>query len=118
MTLSTTPSPLQEMPASMVSPSIDAQETPETVSPAQSPHPGEGLASRSFLGLLATQFLGAMNDNIFRWLVVPVGKDLVSPEYQGATVSAGLAMLVLPFCSWPDWPATWPIASQAAGHHR
>jgi acyl-[acyl-carrier-protein]-phospholipid O-acyltransferase/long-chain-fatty-acid--[acyl-carrier-protein] ligase len=97
MTLSTTPSPLQEMPASMVSPSIDAQETPETVSPAQPPHPGEGLASRSFLGLLATQFLGAMNDNIFRWLVVPVGKDLVSPEYQGATVSAGLAMLVLPF---------------------
>ncbi|MBN1909672.1 MAG: hypothetical protein JW818_08035, partial [Pirellulales bacterium] len=34
-----------------------------------------GLMSRSFWGLLVTQFLGAANDNLFRWLVVPIGKD-------------------------------------------
>ncbi len=34
---------------------------------------GDGLASRSFGGLLVTQFLGAMNDNMFRWLVIPIG---------------------------------------------
>ena len=39
--------------------------------------PRGGLLSRSFLGLLCTQFLGAINDNMFRWLVVPIGKDLV-----------------------------------------
>ena len=35
--------------------------------------PAHGLMSRSFLGLLGTQFLGALNDNMFRWLVVPIG---------------------------------------------
>lgn len=56
-----------------------------------------GLLSRSFLGLLATQFLGAMNDNMFRWLVVPIGKDLAGEQYQNLALSAGLALLVLPF---------------------
>jgi len=74
-----------------------ADELPDPGPLAKTPPTGEGLASRSFLGLLVTQFLGAMNDNIFRWLVVPVGKELAGPEYAGAAVSAGLAMLVLPF---------------------
>jgi len=56
-----------------------------------------GLASRSFLGLLVTQFLGATNDNIFRWLVVPIGKDLAGPGNEGIALSAGLALLVLPY---------------------
>ncbi|RMG32659.1 MAG: MFS transporter, partial [Planctomycetota bacterium] len=30
------------------------------------------LTSRSFLGLLVTQFLTAFNDNMFRWFVVPI----------------------------------------------
>lgn len=61
-------------------------------------HDGRGgLASRSFIGLLITQMLGAMNDNIFRWFVVPIGKDLVGEEYKTLAVSAGLALLVLPF---------------------
>lgn len=58
---------------------------------------GGGLASRSFIGLLITQMLGAMNDNIFRWLVVPIGKDLVGEQYKTLAVSAGLALLILPF---------------------
>ncbi|MBN2021616.1 MAG: MFS transporter [Pirellulales bacterium] len=56
-----------------------------------------GLLSRSFLGFLATQFLGALNDNMFRWLVVPIGKDLVGEEHAAAALSAGLACFVLPY---------------------
>ncbi len=56
-----------------------------------------GLRNRSFLGLLVTQFLGATNDNIFRWLVVPIGKDLAGPGNEGIALSAGLALLVLPY---------------------
>ncbi len=63
-----------------------------------SEHPGrEGLLSRSYVGLLVTQFLGAMNDNIFRWFCVWIGKDLVSEQFEDLAVSAGLALLVLPF---------------------
>ena len=36
-----------------------------------------GLRSVSFLGLLGMQFLTATNDNIFRWLVVGIGKRYV-----------------------------------------
>ncbi len=57
----------------------------------------DGLRSRSFLGLLVTQFLGALNDNIFRWLIVPIGKDLVGPKHAALALSAGLACFVLPY---------------------
>ncbi|HIQ20964.1 MAG TPA: MFS transporter [Planctomycetes bacterium] len=53
-----------------------------------------GLLSRSFLGLLVTQFLVALNDNMFRWLVVPIGKDLVG---QDLALSLGGACFLLPF---------------------
>ncbi len=33
----------------------------------------DGVLSWSFGGLLVTQFLGALNDNMFRWLVIPIG---------------------------------------------
>ena len=56
-----------------------------------------GLSSRSFLGFLATQFLGAVNDNMFRWLVVPIGKQLIPEENAAVALSAGLACFVLPF---------------------
>lgn len=64
--------------------------------------PGDGdlrgtLRSRSFLGLLITQFLGAVNDNMFRWLVVPIGKTLVDQEHAAVALSAGLACFVLPY---------------------
>jgi acyl-[acyl-carrier-protein]-phospholipid O-acyltransferase / long-chain-fatty-acid--[acyl-carrier-protein] ligase len=75
----------------------------------------EKLFSRSFIGLLITQFLGATNDNIFRWLVAFIGGDravedpmfrwmvswinpnLPAEKYKEIAVAAGLAMLVLPF---------------------
>jgi len=56
-----------------------------------------GLASPSFMGLLATQFLVAWNDNMFRWLVVPIGKDLAGDGNEGLVLSVGLACFVLPY---------------------
>ena len=54
------------------------------------------LVSKSFLGLLFTQFLGATNDNILRWLVIGIGKD-----YAGVNVSnllaLGTSVFVLPY---------------------
>jgi acyl-[acyl-carrier-protein]-phospholipid O-acyltransferase/long-chain-fatty-acid--[acyl-carrier-protein] ligase len=54
------------------------------------------LLSTSFLGLLATQLLGATNDNILRWLVIGIGKD-----YPGVNVShilaVGTAVFVFPY---------------------
>lgn len=38
------------------------------------------LRSAGFIGLLATQFLGAFNDNMFRWLVVPIGQRVLGGE--------------------------------------
>ena len=57
-----------------------------------SPQPAEDtrgdLMSASFLGLLATQFLGAANDNIFRWVVVLTAEDIVGK----AALPLGLVM--------------------------
>ena len=41
--------------------------------------------------------MGAMNDNMFRWLVVPIGKDIVGPEKAAVALSVGLACFVLPY---------------------
>ncbi|MFP6618665.1 MAG: MFS transporter [Pirellulaceae bacterium] len=57
----------------------------------------EGLRSRSFIGLLLTQLLTAVNDNVFRWLVIGVGKDFVSAEEIRNILMAGTACFVLPY---------------------
>ena len=49
------------------------------------------------MGLLITQFLGAVNDNMFRWLVVPISKDLIGEDNVAVALSAGLACFVLPY---------------------
>lgn len=56
-----------------------------------------GLVSRSFLGLLATQFLGAFNDNMFRWLIVPIGKHYFGSSSESLALAVGLAAFVLPY---------------------
>ncbi|MCH5374450.1 MAG: MFS transporter, partial [Planctomycetes bacterium] len=53
-----------------------------------------GLLSRSFLALLVTQFLVALNDNMFRWLIVPIGKDMIG---QDRALALGAALFLLPF---------------------
>ncbi|MEX2176453.1 MAG: acyl-[ACP]--phospholipid O-acyltransferase [Pirellulaceae bacterium] len=69
--------------------------------PAHTSHPppaaGGSLVSAGFLGLLATQFLTALNDNIFRWLVIGIAKDHVGPAQVGNVLMAGTACFVLPY---------------------
>lgn len=88
----------------------------ESVTPDHSgDHPQGGLLDRSFLGLLGAQFLGAANDNIFRWIVVGMGKELAGPQYEARTLSVGLACLVLPFVLLAS-PAGW--LADRFGKHR
>src|SRR4051812_31651606 len=58
---------------------------------------GQPLLSAGFLGLLATQFLTAANDNIFRWLVIGLGKQHLDKSHHSAIVTAGTVCLVLPY---------------------
>lgn len=53
-----------------------------------------GLASRSFVALLVTQFLGALNDNMFRWLAVPIGATVLDRDF---ALSLGIASFTLPY---------------------
>jgi acyl-[acyl-carrier-protein]-phospholipid O-acyltransferase/long-chain-fatty-acid--[acyl-carrier-protein] ligase len=68
---------------------------------AADPAPRDRLLSATFIGLLATQFLGATNDNILRWLVIGIGKEYFlaqgHPEKFSAVLSAGSSCLVLPY---------------------
>lgn len=56
-----------------------------------------GVGSASFLGLLVTQFLGATNDNIFRWLIVPIGKEILGEGQEQLVLGLGATMFVLPY---------------------
>lgn len=57
---------------------------------------GRGLLSAGFLGLLSTQFLTAMNDNIFRWLVIGIGKDHAGQNVE-QVLMAGTVCFVAPY---------------------
>ncbi|OHB66293.1 MAG: hypothetical protein A2V70_12470 [Planctomycetes bacterium RBG_13_63_9] len=72
-------------------------ETTQIPDAGMAAEPRGGLRSRSFTGLLVTQFLGAVNDNMFRWLVVPLGKDIVGQEHAAVALSVGLACFVVPY---------------------
>ena len=63
----------------------------------RAPQPAGRLASRSFVGLLVTQMLGATNDNIFRWLAIGVAKGFVGKDQVGFVLAAGTACFVLPY---------------------
>ena len=69
-----------------------------------------GVFSASFLALVATQFFVSLNDNMFRWLVVPIGKELIDKSWidmpagvkhwmqpETLALSLGLACFTLPF---------------------
>jgi acyl-[acyl-carrier-protein]-phospholipid O-acyltransferase/long-chain-fatty-acid--[acyl-carrier-protein] ligase len=55
------------------------------------------VASKGFLGLLVTQFLVSLNDNMFRWLIIPIGQDLLGERGQDFVLSAGSICFLLPF---------------------
>ncbi|TWT57920.1 Bifunctional protein Aas [Thalassoglobus neptunius] len=52
------------------------------------------LTSLSFIGLVLTQFLGAFNDNLFRWLSVPIAEQVVG---QSNAIAIGTVCLTVPF---------------------
>jgi MFS family permease len=64
---------------------------------------GRALASRGFLCLLATQTLGTLNDNMFRWLAVPIGSHMLGGTEQAgiAALSWGIFWFTLPYLVLP-----------------
>ncbi|MGQ9563836.1 MAG: acyl-[ACP]--phospholipid O-acyltransferase [Thermogutta sp.] len=64
------------------------------------------LWSHSFLALLVTQFTVALNDNILRWLFIPIGKDLVLQQLKESpdvARSVGSFIFLLPFILLAGW---------------
>ena len=56
------------------------------------------LWSRGFVALLITQFMVALNDNIFRWLIIPIGKWAIGwSDKQDLIRMIGSLMFVAPF---------------------
>jgi acyl-[acyl-carrier-protein]-phospholipid O-acyltransferase / long-chain-fatty-acid--[acyl-carrier-protein] ligase len=53
-----------------------------------------GLGSRSYLGILFTQLLGALNDNMFRWFAVCVAQPVLGDD---EALAIGLASFTLPY---------------------
>lgn len=89
--------------------SIETASPPESSPPAsltnhdsllQTKTAADGLWSASFVGLLVVQFCTALNDNAFRWLVVPIAKPIVGDSL---ALAVGLAGFTLPFllCAAP-----------------
>lgn len=54
----------------------------------------QGLLSRSFIGVLVAQFLGSMNDNVFRWFIVFLGGKVIG---DAKALSLGLFCFTLPY---------------------
>lgn len=57
--------------------------------------PRDKVLSRSFLALVVTQFLGALNDNAFKWIAISVGKPLF--DRPAASITIGSICFVLPY---------------------
>ena len=55
------------------------------------------LWNRGFIALLITQFTVAFNDNVFRWLLVPIGKEYANEDNIRLL---GGAFLIIPFLLW------------------
>jgi len=77
----------------------------DTLTSEIKPEP-KGIWSPSFQGLLWTNWLTAINDNIFRWFVIGVGKTFWSPKYHSAILMLGTVLFVLPYVSLAS-PAGW-----------
>lgn len=76
------------------SPAIDS--SPSDTAGASAQH--DRLTSATFMGLLLTQFLGATNDNILKWLAIGIGKQYFTHASETSFVLAvGSACLVLPY---------------------
>ncbi len=67
-----------------------------TSGPEMVDEPLGNLRSRSFVGLVLTQFLGAFNDNMLRWLVVPIAQQIPSLE-TGTALALGGVCFTFPY---------------------
>lgn len=56
-----------------------------------------GLASKGFVGIAATQFLTAFNDNAYRWLIIPIGIAILGSTWESTALAIGLAVFVIPY---------------------
>jgi acyl-[acyl-carrier-protein]-phospholipid O-acyltransferase / long-chain-fatty-acid--[acyl-carrier-protein] ligase len=56
--------------------------------------PRAGVGSRSFLGLLLTQMLGTLNDNMFRWFAIKSAQDQLGDS---EALVLGIAVFTLPY---------------------
>ena len=90
--------------SSKVSQSKDLSAEPKP-SPEIKPEP-RGVWSPSFQGLLWTNWLTAINDNIFRWFVIGAGKTFVSPQHHGTILMLGTICFVVPYILFAS-PAGW-----------
>jgi len=92
----------------MSSTSVGPDGTSATQAAIDGADPQGGLWSVSFVALVVTQFLVAMNDNVFRWLLIPIGKSVVDqreivlpgftrPIGPDFVLAAGAACFLLPF---------------------
>ncbi len=66
----------------------------------------KNIWSASFQSLLWTNWLTAINDNVFRWFVIGVGKDFVGPEHHSNILMLGTIFFVLPYILLAS-PAGW-----------
>ena len=57
------------------------------------------LWNRGFIALLITQFTVAFNDNVFRWLLIPIGKAYM-PSGKDDIRFLGAVCLIIPFPLW------------------
>ena len=77
---------------------IDLGKTPNVEAVNQDQTVGSGkLMSPAFQGLLWTQWLTSINDNVFRWYVIGVGKDQFAPEDQAFLLIVGSAFFIVPY---------------------
>ncbi len=86
---------------------IDAKDAKEYSANTVNALPAETrLWSRSFVAMLVTQFTVALNDNVFRWLLIPIGKNLVASQLQQSADIAravGSFVFLLPFILLAGW---------------
>lgn len=70
------------------------------------PPTGSQIWTRSFQCLLWTNWLTAINDNVFRWFVIGVGKGFYEPKDHPYVLLMGTALFVLPYLVFAV-PAGW-----------
>ncbi|MEZ6094872.1 MAG: MFS transporter [Pirellulaceae bacterium] len=67
---------------------------------------GQSIWGPSFQGLLWTNWLTAINDNVFRWFAIGFGKQLFPADQHATVLALGTASFVMPYLLFAV-PAGW-----------